>query len=138
VSTAQRSVLIVDDDVDFRETLEALLADEGYGVIATGDPREALDMLRDVAPVCLVLVDLVMPVMNGEELVRAIRGEPRWRDLPIYVLSAWPQSQAHVDGAQGYLEKPVRFETLLSVLDRWCRADAWPDASCTGAPARDV
>jgi CheY-like chemotaxis protein len=105
---------VVDDDADIRDTLAAILEDEGYRVHAAANGREALALLEEIERPALLLVDLRMPVMDGVELIEAMRRDPRWRDLPVIVLSA----ASTVTAPEGvpFLSKPVGIVTLLDAV----------------------
>ncbi len=113
------TVLCVDDDRRFLQSLSRLLSRHGYKVAAFDDPRGALDALREVAPDCAV-VDVAMPGLDGLAVTDAIRRE--YRDLiPVVLLSA-KDSQADVEegmkhGAKRYLTKPCEPWKLLDVVD---------------------
>jgi two-component system phosphate regulon response regulator PhoB len=81
------TVLVVDDEVAITETLCVALELEGYSPIAAGNGREGLEQFDRASP-HLVITDLMMPYVDGRELVRAIRARPGGRDVPIIVMSA--------------------------------------------------
>ncbi len=113
-------VLVVDDDADSRDTLADVLAEEGYDVETTGDASEALAMLQAGLRPQVVLLDLVMPGMSGDELLAKLRGTDLEK-TPIVVLSArmdW-QPPAGVE----CLRKPVGLAKVLDVV----RAHTSPD-----------
>jgi CheY-like chemotaxis protein len=116
-------VLVVDDDNAIRETLRAILEDEGYPVTTARDGREALEHLTTVPPPGLCIVDLVMPVMNGWELCAALARHPPLARLPVLLVSAI----SHLDPPPVGLEtvhlmkKPIGFDRLLELVGRYCR-----------------
>ena len=81
----------------------------------------ALAMLRDRPPPCLILLDLMMPIMNGWELDAALKRDPRLATVPVIVLSALPEDLASPIGATEYLAKPVDIDKLLEVVCEHCR-----------------
>jgi CheY-like chemotaxis protein len=107
-------VLVVDDDVEIRETVSALLQHEGYTVIRAENGRQALDQLALVHPNC-VLLDLMMPVMSGWEVLEEIQENAELSKIPIVVVSAMC-----APGAKACLQKPVDLDELLDVVDRCC------------------
>ncbi len=119
----QRRVLVVDDDAGIRESLAEALTDEGYRVTTANNGAEALDLLR--APTeprpCVILLDLMMPVMSGHEFYREQQRDPALAGIPIVVISA-DGNLARKAGAFGgeFLSKPVRLDTVLVVLGRHC------------------
>jgi len=115
-----RPILVVDDSVCIREALRDLLVHEGYDVAEAQNGQEALDRLFRRPTPCLVILDLVMPVMTGSEFLLAGRRYAAKRGIPILLLSAMRgQSWAarHVDRA---LKKPIDAELLLSTVAELC------------------
>lgn len=114
-----RSLLVVDDDTDLREALEEVLRDAGYTVLGAGNGREALEVLACTRPLPgLVLLDMMMPVLDGLSFSREMRAVPEWKDIPLVVFSA-SAGTAHVAeqvGARAYLRKPVEAEVLLETV----------------------
>lgn len=122
-----QSVMIVEDDPEIRETLKEIIELEGYTVFTASDGRKALEMLRN-APQrpCLVLLDLMMPVMNGWELLELREQDVLLATIPVVVVSA-AGDRAKNTQATGYIKKPVDIEVLLSTIRQYC-----------GEPASDV
>jgi len=119
----QRMVLVVDDDAAIREALSDLLGDEGYRVATATNGAEALTLLRppeELRP-CVILLDLMMTVMSGQEFYAEQQRDPDLATIPIVVISADGNLalKAAAFGGQ-FLSKPVRLETVLGVLDRLC------------------
>lgn len=112
-------LLVVDDDPGFGDSLRDLLAEEGYQVCCANDGLEALELLRELPRPCLILMDLLMPRMDGWEFLARLRAEPRWSTVPVVALSAFP-NMPHPLGAQRFLEKPVQLEALLSLIEEHC------------------
>ena len=102
------TVLVVDDEAGTRQTMMRLLGREGYETVGAGDGREALQVLEARTPDVIVL-DLMMPGMDGLELLEAIQRHPQWKALPVVVLTALSDThtvnRAHQLGAKAYLVK---------------------------------
>lgn len=112
-------VLVVDDDPDVREALSSILEDEGYRVASAGNGREALDWLRAGRAPCIIILDLMMPIMNGWEFLQAIRSEGgHLASLPVCVVSAYAD-RAPTD-IVAVLRKPLEIDALLSVVAARC------------------
>ncbi|HET6437995.1 MAG TPA: response regulator [Anaeromyxobacter sp.] len=115
-------VLVVEDDHELRSTLADVLADQGYEVSCASNGREALDRLAGGLPrPDVILLDLVMPVMDGFAFRDAQRGQPNLADIPTVVLSAsYPPDSARISalGARAVLAKPVGIDRLISALER--------------------
>ena len=121
------NVLIVEDDEDTRNMLAAFLATEGFHAVGAEDGLEALHLLRTVrhrAPntPCLVLLDLKMPRLGGNEFRRAQLGDPTVAGVPIAVMSgaADVEQRAQALGAVATLTKPIDVDVLLDVVKRYC------------------
>ena len=117
--TDRKPVLVVDDDRDIREGLQALLESEGHTVFTASDGQDALDLLATIPRPGLVLLDLMMPGMNGHRFIQAARADPALEDLSIVVLTAAPVA---VQGVAGLLRKPPDLDELLRIVDRFCGA----------------
>jgi CheY-like chemotaxis protein len=121
VTVAPRSVLLIDDDVAIRDALTELLVDEGFAVHSAVNGREALDWLHQVAdPPDAILLDLMMPVMDGRTLLRVRKAEPLLLRIPLLVFSAdrTDGDLATDPDIDGILAKPVVVEDLLDAIDR--------------------
>ena len=119
----ETTVLIVDDDRNIREMLTEMLTDEGYAIATATDGLDALSQLRARPQVpCLILLDLMMPNMNGWEFCVAQQQDPRLSPIPVVVISA----RADLDRAvaqipvAGHLSKPIDIDRLLHIVERHC------------------
>jgi CheY-like chemotaxis protein len=110
-----RTVLVVDDDPDIRDLLAEVLAGEGYQVAVAENGRVALERLRSGAPLpALVILDLMMPVMSGWELLERLRNDPDLRALSVMVISG--AGTPMPEGARHLLRKPFEIRRLLDVV----------------------
>jgi CheY-like chemotaxis protein len=116
----QCPVLIVEDDADLREMMAQLLTIEGFQAATVANGKEALDYLHNVSRPDVILLDLMMPVMDGWEFRRRQREEQRIKDVPVVVLSALDQSHARDIGANAVLKKPLDFDRLLELVREYC------------------
>jgi HAMP domain-containing protein/CheY-like chemotaxis protein/signal transduction histidine kinase len=120
---AGKGVLIVDDDVRNIFSLTSELESHGMNVAFAENGRDALAMLETEQDVDLVLMDVMMPEMDGYETTRAIRQNPRFRVLPIIALTAkamkGDREKCIAAGASDYITKPVDTEQLLSLMRVW-------------------
>jgi CheY-like chemotaxis protein len=121
------NVLIVEDDSDTREMLASFLAGEGFHAVSAEDGLEALHLLRTVrrrAPrtPCLVLLDLTMPRLGGQEFRRAQLGDPTVASVPVAVMSGAMDLERRAQdlGAVASLPKPIDFDVLRDVVRRYC------------------
>ncbi len=113
-----RSVLVVEDDHDVRSTLNDFLSDEGYEVDTAANGKEALEHLDKHKP-GLVLLDLMMPVMNGWEFLERKNKTPEISGVPVLVLSAVP-GKPYVPGALACLKKPIDLHRLMDFVELYC------------------
>jgi len=114
-------VLIVEDDADLREMIAQLLALEGFAAHAVANGREALEYLHDADPPRLILLDLMMPVMDGWEFRREQQRDPKTAGVPVIVLSALDQSRAGNIAEAAFLKKPLDFDRLLDLVRHYCQ-----------------
>lgn len=118
-------ILVVDDDTDIRETLAQILEFEGFQVVCASNGKEAMAQLEVIKP-DLILLDLMMPVMNGYEFRMAQKSRPEFAGIPVIILSADGnvQQKAAAADVRAYLKKPIELETLLSTIRQVCTAIA--------------
>ena len=121
--TMNRTVCVIDDDVDIREALCDVLTFEGYAVLVASDGAEALERLHEDEDSCgLILLDLMMPRMNGWEFRRKQVEDPALSSIPVVLLTgAGGCAKAAVDlKVAAAMEKPVELDVLLDVVARYC------------------
>ena len=117
----RRQILVVDDDLDIRDTVGDVLADEGYDVELAANGREALDLLMRAERLPdLVLLDLMMPELDGWGFMAEVRKHERLSALRVVVFSAYANATESVAGlnVRGHIRKPLRLEDLLEVVSR--------------------
>ena len=118
-----KKVLVVDDDVRNIFALSSVLERRGMSVLTAGTGREAIATLESTSDVAIVLMDIMMPDMDGYETMQIIRRNPSFRRLPIVALTAkamkGDREKCLEAGASEYLAKPVNTEQLLSALRMW-------------------
>jgi CheY-like chemotaxis protein len=119
---ARDYILIVEDDFDIREALTQILEEEGYAVRGAANGREALDLVNHGAAPKLILLDLMMPVMNGWQFRAEQLKDPRIASVPVLVISADPQVQPKAAslGVSGLLKKPIALDDLLEAVKTHC------------------
>ena len=122
-SQSSATILVVDDDSGIREALTDILEDEGYAVRSASDGQAALDLLRQqTEPPALVLLDLMMPRMNGWQFRSEQRRDPALADIPVVVISASANihDQVHALDAAAFIPKPIEYDRLVGVVERYC------------------
>jgi CheY-like chemotaxis protein len=118
-----QTVLLVDDDARNIFALSSVLERRGMRVLTATTGNEAISLIESVPSVAIVLMDIMMPGMDGYETMQTIRANPRFRRLPIVALTAkamkGDREKCLEAGASDYLAKPVNTEQLLSALRMW-------------------
>jgi CheY-like chemotaxis protein len=116
-------VLVVEDDPDIRELLEEMLDAGGHRVLTASNGREALEVLERVAGPCLVLLDLMMPVMSGFAFLEAVQRRPDHARVSVLLISANAQVEqaARGTGVVGFVKKPFELDDVLALVDRHAR-----------------
>jgi CheY-like chemotaxis protein len=121
--TAPHRIMVVDDDVDLRETMLDVLRDAGFEAIGAANGADALQCLAllDRLP-CVIFLDLMMPVMDGSGFRQKQLADPTLADIPVVAISAYRDvaEQANVLGVP-HLAKPIRLETIRETALRFCR-----------------
>jgi two-component system response regulator MprA len=127
-----KTVLVVDDDRDIREAMADALEAEGYRVATASDGLDALRWLRsqpdESAPASLILLDLMMPNMDGVAFRRELAQDGKLQSIPVVLLSADMSvgDKAKAMQAAGYVTKPVELEVLLEVIQRHLSSSGRP------------
>jgi CheY-like chemotaxis protein len=109
----QRTVLVVDDESDIRESLKDALGDEGYAVRVATNGREALEILPTLPRPCAMILDIIMPVMNGTEVYRQMRAAPELADIPVVISTSDPSL---APPSVPIMKKPVNLDRLLAMV----------------------
>lgn len=114
------TILLVEDDIDVREALADALSDKGYRVECALDGEQALQVLHAGARPGLILLDLMMPRMNGTEFRMAQRADPALADLPVVLLSADARmdEKAQALKVEDAVRKPINLEQLCATIER--------------------
>jgi CheY-like chemotaxis protein len=115
-------LLVVDDNLDNALLLQALLEEEGYSVEVADSGQAALQQMR-ITPPDLVLLDVMMPEMDGFKVVRKIRGDRRLRATPVILITAYDEPFVEYGwklGADDFIRKPIDYEQLMQRIRASC------------------
>lgn len=115
-------ILVVEDDSAIREVLTDVLEGEGYEVLNAANGREAIQLLRSSTLPCLILLDLMMPVMNGWQFRAEQCQDPVLAPVPVVVISAdsdLPIKAAEIR-ANDFIKKPIELNRLLNTIEHYC------------------
>jgi len=113
----QKTVLVVDDDADIRESLRDAFEDAGYLVRCAANGREGLEALQRFDRPSVVVLDLIMPIMTGNELYDAMQADPQFADVPV-ILSTSDASRA--PSGVPLLQKPINLQRMLTTIESFC------------------
>jgi CheY-like chemotaxis protein len=134
--SSMRLVLIVDDDEDVRQSLRMSLTDEGYEVLCAQNGAEALEIIEHLPRPCLILLDLIMPVMNGWEFRARQSADPRLAGFPVVAMTATKTLEAAAIDAHDLLHKPLELSELLAVVRRHTEPTIFDDDGKTHPDAQ--
>jgi CheY-like chemotaxis protein len=118
------TVMVVEDDLDTREMLSRFLELEGYRVETASNGRQALDQLTDGSRACVIVLDLMMPVMDGWQFRREQVRDAALSRIPVIVVSAAGRDRIERIDANEVLSKPVDLDELLARVSQYCRPPA--------------
>jgi DNA-binding response OmpR family regulator len=110
-----KKILVVEDDSDFQNIYRLYFQGESFQVLTAMNGKEAMEVLEKETP-DLIILDLIMPVMDGEEFYAWLRGQKKWRDTPVIVASVndkLPQRMTDLGGIAENLKKPFLIDTLI-------------------------
>jgi len=116
------AVLVVEDDQDVAACINDVVEERGYRAICVANGREALSVLEDERP-ALMLVDLFMPIMNGAEFLKVIKGSPELSEIPRVIVTAANDPMISVKEDVTVLYKPVDLDALGRLLQKYCEPD---------------
>ncbi len=112
-------ILVVEDDHDTRVSLRMLFEEEGYTVLTATDGQSALELLRTTQPKpAIILLDLMLPVMNGWSFAEKVKARPDLNAIPIVIMSAF-QDPPPPSGVVGFCRKPLDLTSLLKLVERY-------------------
>jgi CheY-like chemotaxis protein len=117
-SAQRRCILIVEDDEDIRAAMAELLENEGFEVAVASNGQEGLEVLGQMVQPCLVLLDLMMPVMSGEDFLKVVRRNPNLERMPVIIVTA--SGKQALPGTQGILKKPFEISDLFATVAAHC------------------
>jgi CheY-like chemotaxis protein len=105
--------------MDIRTILKDALEWEGYQVYTASNGKEGMEILPEIPALSLILLDLMMPVMNGWQFAEALEADRAYADIPIVTVSAFSDPQKQIR-AKGSIKKPVDLDVLIAVVRQYC------------------
>ncbi len=120
MSDSSHLVLVVDDDPETRDAISEILEEEGYRVVRIENGRAALEYLRAGGRPSMILLDMMMPVMNGWQFRREQQKDPSIQRIPVVMITASEERRVDLIPNHQVLTKPVRVDQLLKSVHRFC------------------
>lgn len=114
-----RNILVIEDNKEIQDSLKLALEVEGYNVFTADNGKEGIETLHKMPTPCMILLDLMMPVMNGWEFVEEISKDIMLSSIPVVVVSAFGDKKA-TPKTEEYLQKPVDLDALLNTVSKYC------------------
>jgi CheY-like chemotaxis protein len=118
---AIKTVLVVEDDADIREVMQAALEDEGYQVKTAENGKVGFEILTEYPRPALVLLDMRMPVMDGQAFLELVKLDKSLKDVPIVIVTA-NASSVNANGAKAVVQKPASLSHILTIVSNYCHS----------------
>ncbi|MEW6057727.1 MAG: response regulator [Bdellovibrionota bacterium] len=116
------TIMVVEDDTDIRQSLASVVEAEGLRVLCAENGRAALNLLNSFSVLPqLILLDIMMPVMDGWQFLRERNHHPALLGVPVYVMSAIRDARLQ-EPAEGFLRKPIELDDLIGLIEKHCRS----------------
>ena len=121
MDSTKNKILIVDDEIDIRDSLQEVFESEGYFIKTAADGYEAMHVLETEPAPNLILLDLMMPRMNGSEFYRQAQLDKRFSKIPVIVMSADRETQKKAEalGTNGYIKKPLELDEVFKKVKEY-------------------
>ena len=118
-NTNYKGILVIEDNKEIQDSLKMALEVEGYNVFTADNGKEGIEKLEKIPTPCLILLDLMMPVMNGWEFVDVISKDIMLSTIPVVVVSAFGDKKGSPK-SEGYIQKPIDLDALLGTVGKHC------------------
>ena len=117
-----QTILVIEDDFGIQDSIKLILESEGYKVSLANNGKEAMDQLKSTSLPCLILLDLMMPIMDGWTFRSEQIKDPVLSKIPVIIMSADGQIQQKTDSvnATAFLKKPIHLDILLKTIKTYC------------------
>lgn len=115
----ESSILVVEDDLDIRRALVEILHMEGHTTAEASNGKEALEYIKNNPKPCMVLLDMMMPIMTGRQFLDIFKDAPESADVPVVIISA-VADRIDTTGAKEFIKKPLEVSKLLEVVAKYC------------------
>lgn len=115
-----KNILVIEDNRDIQESIKSALEFEGYTVFTADNGKIAIHLLDKIPRPCMILLDLMMPIMNGWEFVEEINKDQTCKGIPVIVVSAFGDKQ-DTPNTEGFIKKPIDLDALLETVSSHCQ-----------------
>lgn len=116
-----KNILVIEDDLIIQETLRDILELEGYTTHTASNGKEALELLSQISRPCVILLDLMMPVMTGWEFIEEKKKIENFAPIPVVIVSAAGDEKIKTTlSAQDYIRKPFDMNSLSKAISKYC------------------
>lgn len=114
-----KSILIIEDNKELQSSLKTILESEGYKIVTADNGKEGIELLRKIPTPCMILLDLMMPIMNGWEFVDIVSKDIILSNIPITVISAFGDTKG-TPKTNDYIPKPIDLDALFRTVRKHC------------------
>lgn len=116
-----KKVLIVDDDLDLQDIVKNALEIEGYDVLVANNGKEGLEVLsKNAGDISCIILDLMMPIMDGTEMLEKVRKDPKLAEIPVIISTAKGSvDQKNIDNSQAVIKKPMKIDVLYNAVSKY-------------------
>jgi CheY-like chemotaxis protein len=123
----RKTVFVIDDEHDIRETLKESIEDIGFDVATASNGQEGLEQVSKIPNLGLILLDLMMPIMNGWQFMKALQADPEHAKIPVVIVTALGDQVTDGLNAKIMIRKPIDLTGLLETVEYYC-SDEFKDA----------
>jgi CheY-like chemotaxis protein len=116
---SEKTILIIDDEADLRDVLKLSMELEGYRCYTAADGEEGLEALEQIPRPGVILLDLMMPGLNGWQFLDRLRSHPPLGEIPVVVMSAFSRMLGAMGGVE-VVRKPIETDALLGIVKKYC------------------
>lgn len=116
-------ILIIEDDEDIRDLMKAMLEAEGYHPFTASNGEEGFTVLSEISKPCMILLDMMMPIMDGWTFSDEIKKNSKYQNIPLLAVTAFAEQITAKEKFIGVLKKPVRLESLLNLVKQHCSSE---------------
>lgn len=116
-------IMVVEDDADIRELMKVMLESEGYFPITAENGEEALKLLSQIPKPCMILLDMMMPIMDGWTFSEETKKNVLYKNIPLLAVTAFADQITSKENFSGVVKKPIRIDLLLDLIRHYCPSE---------------